>query len=217
MNIFRSHHFTRRAAVVASAVGLAIAFTGTATAAPAPGSTLSHHATINTYRSWDKSSSIAAFGNPNTTTYGQTITIPAGKTTLRRFNFYMGNFAGTRGTIVMRGEVYAWDGQEATGDALWESAPVTIAYDDDAFHKVAFHTGGVAVTPGSQYVIFASVSKDFDQCTPGYLLQWGSVPDSTYADGSFVYLNDGGVPSEWTTVPWTVYPTDLAFKAVFTS
>jgi hypothetical protein len=217
MNLFRSHGVARRWAVVAGALAVTFAFAGTAAAAPtreAPGTVLSHRATINTHREWDGLGAIAGFGNPNSGTFGQTITIPAGKTTLRRFNFYLGNFAGTRGTMVMRAEVYAWNGREATGPALWESAPRTIAYGDDRFHKEPFHTGGVPVNAGEQYVVFGSVSKDFDKCTPGYLLQWGYVNGPTYPDGSFVFLNNGGDPSQWRTVPWTVYDYDLALKVV---
>jgi hypothetical protein len=210
-----------RTAIVLAVFSLTLAGAGTAAASasghPGPGSVLYHHATINTYRAWDGASSIAAFGNPDTSTYGEIITIPDDKTTLKRFDFPMANFDGAIGSLVLRGEVYAWDGQEATGDALWESAPRTIAFDDDAFHREAFHTGGVAVTPGAQYIVFASISKDYDQCTPGYYIEWGSVQDDAYPDGSFAFLNDTGDPSQWTTVPWTTgFGIDLVLRVVLT-
>ena len=115
--------------------------------------------------------------------------------------------------MVVRGEVYAWDGSKATGSSLYESRPRTIAFTDDSFHKEGFATGGIAVTPRAQYVIFASIDKDYDQCTNGYILAWGAVDDSAYAKGTFVFLNSGGDSNQWTTVSWHTAGLDTAFKA----
>ena len=68
--------------------------------------------------------SICPFGYPDTATYGQVITAPADDTQLDSFTFFM---AISTGTVVMRGEVYAWDGQKATGPNLFESAPQTVS------------------------------------------------------------------------------------------
>ena len=51
--------------------------------------------------------------------------------------------------MVVRGEVYAWDGQKATGSALWESKAKTISYADSDFHKQTFKTGPLPLTPGA--------------------------------------------------------------------
>src|SRR3569832_1674099 len=86
---------------------------------------------INTYKSWDGIQYVYEFGCPNTTTYGQVITAP--KTgMLNKFSFWWANAAGN-GSMVVRGEVYAWDGQKATGSALWESKAKTISYADSDF------------------------------------------------------------------------------------
>src|ERR1017187_4535125 len=79
--------------------------------------------TINTIPLWSGSTTIAPFGPPNTQTYGQTITVPAGLPVLQYFSFEMNVPAAE----VFRGEVYAWNGTSATGPNLFESAPMSTA------------------------------------------------------------------------------------------
>ena len=58
---------------------------------------------INTYKNWDGSASVSKFGCPNTTTYGQVITIPGNKRVLNGFTFWWKNVRS--GSMVVRGEV----------------------------------------------------------------------------------------------------------------
>lgn len=169
---------------------------------------------INTYKNWDGSSEVSAFGCPNTTTYGETITVPAGATSLEKFSFEMVNL--NSGSMVLRGEVYAWDGSKATGSALWEGKPRTISFSDGLFHKVTFKPGVLPVTAGQQYVLFASIDKDFEQCQGGYVLGWGFDNSDVYSGGGFVYQNNGGDESQWTLTPWNTFGgSDVAFRARF--
>lgn len=168
--------------------------------------------TIDTYIDWTGAYA-GLFSRPETPTFGQVITVPADETDLLRFRFYLGHQAGT-GHLVLRGEVYAWNGTMATGQALWEGAPRRIAYRGGDFHRVGFHAGGIALAAGAQYVLFASISKDYRQATPGYGLKWASVSDRSYRPGTFVYLSDRGDESRWTSESWRAdYGPDLAFKA----
>ena len=169
---------------------------------------------INTYRAWNGTDYVYPFGCPDTTTYGQVITAP-NVNTLNKFSFWWATSPGSSGSMVVRGEVYAWDGQKATGNALWESRPKTISYGDSNFHKQIFRTGPLPLTPGAQYVLFASTAKDYAECTNDYELLWAEVDDTTYPGGTFVYQNNGGDSSQWTTQPWTTtYGKDTAFIAV---
>jgi len=169
---------------------------------------------INTYKDWNGTDYVYPFGCSDTTTYGQLITVPA-TNTLNKFAFWWAN-AGGDGSMVVRGEVYAWDGSKATGSALWESKRKTISYSDSGFHKVTFRTGALPLTPGAQYVLFASIAKDYEECTNSYELVWGTVDDSVYSGGTFVYQNNGGDESQWTTQPWTTtYGKDTAIIATF--
>jgi hypothetical protein len=203
-----SPSFLRRVAVTASAVAfLSTAFGSTQASASTQG------ATINTFKDWNGSDFVFPFGCANTTTYGQVITVPAGKTLLNRFVFSWEYYSGS-GSMVVRGEVYAWDGTKATGASLFESAPRTIAFGNPIFHRVGFTPNGISVTPGAQYVLFASIDKDFEECTDSYQVAWGTVSDDAYGPGTFVYENNGGDESQWTSPAWTTtYGSDLAFKA----
>jgi hypothetical protein len=203
-----SSSFLRRSAVAVAAAGLGVIAFAPAQASVNPNAA---HGTINTVKGWDHSSTIGSFGCPNTTTYGEVITIPSGKTKLNKFIFYVTD-GGATGSMVVRGEVYAWDGSEATGSAVYESDPRTVSYGDTDFHPMRFNAGGAAVTAGSQYVIFASIDKDYESCTDNYVQNWGEVSDDAYAGGTFVFQNNGGDESQWTATPWTVFGLDLAMK-----
>jgi hypothetical protein len=168
-------------------------------------------AVINTYKVWDGGSAVTPFGCPDTSTYGQTITIPAKMKKLTKFSFYMTGQAAAGQSMVVRGEVYAWNGTMATGSAVAESAPQTIAFGDAAYHKVTFKASG-AVTPGQKYVIFASVDKDYESCTGDYLLTWASVDGTAYTGGDFVFQNNTGNEANWTTQAWAVISIDAATK-----
>jgi hypothetical protein len=173
-------------------------------------------AAIGTFKDWDGTSEVADWGCPDTSTYGQTITIPANKHFMNSFEFDWINL--NTGSLVARGEVYAWDGQKATGTALWEGVPRTFSYNDFAFHRVHFNTGVLAVTPGQQYVIFVSIDKDYEQCTNNYEFAWGLVTSGdVYTGGGFVYQNNTGNENNWTTVPWNTFGgEDVAFRAELT-
>jgi len=171
-----------------------------ASASP-PGSDLAkRHATINTFKDYDQA--VGSLGCPNSTTYGETITIPARKHTLTKFSYYMSGHAQAGQSEVVRGELYAWDGTKATGPAIFETAPRTIAYTDDLLHWEAFKTPGAAVKPGKQYVIFVSIDKDFESCTGNYGLTWAAADGTAYTGGGFVYQNNTGDESQWTSTSW---------------
>jgi hypothetical protein len=172
--------------------------------------------TISTYSNWNGSDYVYPFGCSDTTTYGQLVTVPK-KTMLNKFSFWWANVpGGNSGEMVVRAEVYAWDGQKATGSALWESKPTHISYGDSSFHKATFKPGALPLTKGAQYVLFASIAKDYEECTNDYELIWGTVDDTSYSGGTFVYQNNGGDESQWTTVPWTTtYGRDTTFSASF--
>ena len=187
--------------VTASAVAIAFAALGSNPAAA-----------ISTYSSWNGTDYINNFGCPDTTTYGQVITIPKGKTQLGKFHFSWKNL--NSGSMVVRGEVYAWDGTKATGSALYESNPRTISFNDFLFHRVTFKPTLVPVTPGAQYVIFASIDKDYEKCTNFYQVGWGYIGSDVYSGGGFVYQNNTGDENQWTTTPWNTFGgIDIAFKA----
>jgi hypothetical protein len=196
----------RAVAAVAAAAVAFVAFGSTAATAA------TDRATINTFPSWNGTDIAQPFGCPNTTTYGETITVPAGKAILNKFTFTWVNLSS--GTMVVRAEVYAWDGSKATGSSLFQKKR-TISFQDGLFHLETFKSlTGISVTPGAQYVLFASIDKDYEKCS-NYTLGWG-LPFSIdpYPGGAFVYQNNAGNEANWTSVPWSNFGGwDAAFKA----
>ena len=97
----------------------------------------------------------SAFGQGQTPTFGQTITVPLADTILNSFSFSMSSVPAT---VVFRGEVYAWDGTKTTGPNLFESAAMMTA--GAVPQTITFATGGITLTAGAQYVLFATASLD---------------------------------------------------------
>jgi len=165
---------------------------------------------VDTNPAWDGTTFISSFGNPNTATYGQTITAPPGEGALTSFSFQIND----QGNVLpFQGAVYAWDAvnARATGSALYLSAPVTTT-GTNTFVRFTF-TPNVPMTPGQQYVIMATTS--YNQSTPG-VMRWGAVANNTtYTGGQFVFINNGSNTAAWTTQSWSTIAQDLAFTAVF--
>jgi len=166
--------------------------------------------TVDTVPAWDGSSAVASFGVPDTATYGQTLTVLGGAKSLTSFAFEIGNCSAS---VTFRGKVYAWDGAQATGSSLFDGAATSLP-SGSTFQLVTFTTGGIMLPEGT-YVLFASTSQD-QSGAPSSGCQWGTVADSTYTGGSFVFQDTGTNTSLWTSAPWSAMAVDLAFQARFT-
>jgi hypothetical protein len=166
-------------------------------------------ANIDTVPAWNGTSFISSFGIPNTATYGQTITVAPGTGLLLSFAFEM----TCNVTVVIRGEVYAWDGNKATGPSLFESTPisVTAAPNNTTYQLITINTGGVALAPGA-YVLFVTTSRD---AGANSTCRFGSVANTTYPDGLFVFQNNGTNFGQLFTNNWSTIASDLAFQASF--
>lgn len=172
---------------------------------------------IDTTPYWNGTSFVYSFGVTDTENYGQTVTVPSdGNNILQSFTFYIQPTTA----ISFQGEVYAWNGVSASGSQLYQSS--TISLNPTATFQAVTFTPSVALTPGGQYVLFATTDNQNQSVASGSY--WGQPQNSdVYPGGSFVFINDVGddSPALWTTTPWnqTFLGTgsDLAFQADFTS
>jgi hypothetical protein len=200
----------RRVVIAVSALTLILMAFGAAQASAGTAGVAKKHATINTFKGWQGNQVVIPFGCPDTTTYGQTLTVPGHKVKLNKVTW---TWSGQGSSMVVRFEVYAWDGTKATGPNLFESAPRTISFADGLYHHVSFNAHATHVTPGQQYVVFASIDKDYESCTNNYEVGWGATDDTAYGGGTFVFQNNSGNEANWTTVPWNTASIDSVFKA----
>jgi hypothetical protein len=165
---------------------------------------------IDTITPWNGTSSISAYGVPNTATYGQIIAAD-GPGSLLSFSAEISCGAVTP----IRFEVYAWNGTEATGPNLYES-PVMSLPASATFQIVTFNIGGAGIPlAAGSYVLFGTTSKDQGGAA-GSACQWGATPNSTYPAGHFVFQNNGTNTALWTTSTWSTIGENLAFRATFT-
>jgi hypothetical protein len=226
---------SRRALLVGA--GVAAILLGTAPGALAT-------TTIDTTQFWpgNTSSVFYGWGNLNSATWGQVVTVPATDTKLDSFTFYL----QLDPSVQFRGEVYAWDdiNQHATfgTTALWESSPMsttcntaTPPCNSSGFQPITFNTGGINLTAGQQYVLFVTTSVDDpantatclaqangDQslCPVASVGQVGVIaqqPTDTpvYPGGDFVELYNLADTSLWTTVPWNNFASQGIFDSAF--
>jgi hypothetical protein len=170
--------------------------------------------TLNTHDHW-RGADTGPFGRPQMSTFGQVITVPPDETDLVRFQFYLHSGAG-EGRLIVRAEVYPWKGQIALAPAVWEGAPRRIALTaGDAWQRVSFRVGGAELQPGAEYVLFLSISKDYERSTDGYTLRLADVRGTSHEGGRYVFLDNGTMQSQWTRWHWGEAKAnrDLAFKA----
>jgi hypothetical protein len=167
---------------------------------------------IDTNPFWNGSQFISSWGVPNTATYGQTITPTSGQTRLSGFSFQLSQNSGATAPQY-QAFVYAWDAtnQRITGSSLFTSSVFT-APTGAAFTPVSINTGTIVLTPGQQYVLFLTTSTRTGQSEAAY--RWGSVSDTAYAGGRFVYQNNGTNFSQLSTASWSNIGIDLAFTAL---
>ncbi|MBD2179001.1 hypothetical protein H6F42_18930 [Pseudanabaena sp. FACHB-1998] len=183
------------------------------------GVSASHAASIiDTNPSWNGSSFIFPFGEPNTATYGQTFTVTGSENILESFSFKVQTTSATPSKFAAY--VAGWDGSKATS-ILYQSSLQTNS-NNSAFNDFTFNTGGLALTSAQQYVAFISASNFFDGQPDRSVL--GFINSDVYSGGQFVFLNNGSNFSALTQTNWSRSEQfsrssdvfgDLAFKATF--
>ena len=73
------------------------------------------------------------------------------------------------------------------------------------FEAITFNTGGINLTTGSQYILFATISNYYTP--PNSAGIWGFIGDNTgYPPTYFAFYNNGGDFSALTTSDWD-FPT----------
>ena len=146
---------------------------------------------IDTTGSWNGTDHIHRFGEPNSSTYGQTFTVTGSETVLTNFTFFQDDFVDPD-FVDFEAYVYSWDGNKATGAALYASSPMSTTNNggSDGFETFSINTGGVKLTSGSQYVAFFTTANQFDGAVGGS--KWGILHGAdVYSGGQVVYLNNG--------------------------
>jgi hypothetical protein len=145
-----------------------------------------------TYTSVPNGSGISPLAVPDTTTYGEVFTAPsAGGSTLDSFSFWL------EGSLAQAyGGVGTWMGT-GIGTNLFTSATFGTAYA--GFTEVTVNTGGLALTPGQQYVVYFSNSgiagdsgSDTFEQGSGSALEHGGMAWDNNGGNSPVHANWGG-------------------------
>lgn len=183
-----------------------------ATAATAAGATSS----IDTTATWNNTRNVGPFGEPDTATFGQSITTDADGGLLQSFTFYLSAL-----DLDVRAFVVEWDGSKAVGSALFVGSAMNIGDAFAGFKAVQVQTNGLRLQGDKQYVLGLTSSglqvSNFNTNT------WGTLNRDQYAGGEFVFHNSGNdFQSLWADAGWDCGDgcgfngngADLVFKAV---
>lgn len=178
---------------------------------------------FDTITAWNGSSAASPFGNPDTATYGQTFIAPV-DTLMTDFTFMVNAQQGTN--LQFRGEVFSWTGSllgggggQATGAALYTSAPMTLT-GNGLFQSVTVNPN-IVLTPGNQYVALLTVSDPIDYAATTGTGTWGINLFSHAGNsggGGFVFYNNANNHGALNSSVWDNF-TDLgdsAWRANFT-
>ncbi len=183
------------------------------------GTTVLHASVIDTTSTWNFTTEVQYFGEPNSGTYGQTFTVVGPDTRLDSFSFWMDGEPDPD-SVDFAAYVMAWDDatRRPTGSILFESPMRTLANDsEDSLEQIIFHTGGLLLDDGQKYVAILSASNYFDGSTGRAVL--GYLASDVYDGGGFFFLNNGSDFSALTSNPWEIFVgsgvADLAFQANF--
>ena len=169
-------------------------------------------APIDTLTGWNGTDNIIWMGEPNTATYGQTITVGADNV-LKNFTFRVRQDSGA--PVKFQGYVMAWNDalSRATGPVLYSST-LRQTTGTGGFETFTFNTGNLALTSGSQYVLFLNASNNFDGTSDAGAMASRAGGDA-YAGGLFVFLNNGNSFGQVTTSSWTRNWQGNGFDAAF--
>ena len=162
-------------------------------------------AQASTYTSAPNGNGISAFAIPNTTTYGEIITAPSNSGKLESFSFWL------EGSVAQAfGGVGTWTGS-GVGTNLFTSSTFGASYG--GFTEVTVNTGGIALTPGQNYVLYFSNGISGNSGYDTFEMGSGSSLDS--GRGMAWDNNNGGSPvnGDWNGSHGGSY--NLAYKAVF--
>lgn len=163
-------------------------------------------ATISTLA--DRDDSVFSWGLPNTGVYGQTFQAGSDNV-LNSFSFVLEDEGSA---VAFNALIFAWDtvNNRAMGPELFRASGSTGG--SGSTETITINTGNLGLSTGVSYVAFF-------QALDVASLDWGSVSGSdVYADGDFVFLNNGSDESAWTNGTWSVtFPRarDLAFELAF--
>ena len=173
--------------------------------------------TLNSLSSWDGASESFSWGTPAQNSYGQTITVPAGVSTLNSFTFVMRRKFGTQDNL-FRVYVGSWNaGATLVDTVLYTGATRTYAASETAFTEYTESNISLSVTPGDVLLLFFSTSEVGDYGIGDQ--QTGAATVSPPQLGGFFLLNSGANSAEWTTQGWfdvtNVLPIELAVRVEF--
>lgn len=174
---------------------------------------------ISTYAAWNKTSNAGPFGESDTSTFGQSITMDAAGGLLQSFTFYLSAL-----DLDFRAYVVEWDGMKAVGPALFTSSVRNIGDSFAGFMPVTVNTPGVVLAPNKKYVLMMSSSGL--QVGKFNTNSWGALTTNAYSGGEFVFHNAGNdLSSLWAAAGWDCGDgcgfmgngADLAFQAQIAS
>lgn len=174
---------------------------------------------IDTTSVWNGTYGNIPFGEGYDATYGQIFVVPETDNYLDTWTFYL--MDASLDSTDFAFYLMDWDSstRRATGSILYQSAMLTTSDNGGlgGYEAFSFNLGGLALESGNDYAAFISVSEYFDGTIGAAALGIAS-PDDAYSGGDFIWLDNDGNATSWTSSEWAVSTNnDTAFTASFSS
>jgi PEP-CTERM motif len=150
--------------------------------------------TIQTDPSWNGTNTISSFGYPNTSTYGEAITTPAGGTSVSSFSFWLNEAAGFQ----FQAFIAPWDNNNylIPGGGLSAAiylSPIQTVSQGGSLVEYTINNVNTAVTPGTIYMFGITIDNVYNQDAQ---FGAGSQGGDIFANGNstyyFAWNNDSG-------------------------
>lgn len=174
---------------------------------------------IDTATDWNSSHGTIPFGEGYDATYGQTFIAEGDDIYLDSWTFFLQEASVNSTDFAFYIMDWDTDTRRATGSILYQSAMVTTSNNGGAggYEAFTFNTDGLALESGNNYVGFISASSFFNASLNA--AAFGTTyTDDTYANGSFLLLDNDESTDAWTSSEWTVSTiNDAAFIASFSN
>ena len=149
---------------------------------------------IDTTAAWNGTKVRGPFGEPNSGTFGQAITMDALGGSLQSFTFWM-----TALDLNIRAYVFEWNGESAVGAPLFSGPVFNIGGSFAGIQPVTVNTGGIALAPNKRFVL--ALSSSGLQVGNFNTNSWANLTTNAYSGGEFVFHNSGNDLASLQT-PW---------------
>jgi hypothetical protein len=155
--------------------------------------TIAAASSLNTFPSWNGTSTICCMGNPETSTSGETIVSPGGN--LQSFSFWLSADAG----FEFNAYVATWNPVMTEVGAILYTSPVITLSGSNQLQEITVGGLHLPTTAGQNYIFIISIDGEYsaDAAFGSSILMGGTLSPEGNTTYNYAWSNDAGNSSLW--------------------